>query len=454
MIGDVFHKLKTGVVDAGICVGCGACSALACPGQIPMSGTPRGVLPQFDGNHELPALAWEACPGKGIDYPDLYQRHYGGLPDNWLIGRIKNQWTGHAADPLVRRAGASGGVLSAVLIFLLETGKVDAVIVAKQGVPSPEEAHWFIARSKADILACAQSVYVPVAMLDVLPALVPGEKYAITLVPEQSAALRVLQHAGHEQACQISHVLGPYTGTALEPAAIRALMRANGVPPGDPVISLHWRAGEWPGYLEIRTESGREIRSKKVYYNFLIPFFITQASLQSMDFANEFADLAAGDAWSPKFEMLGQGHSVLVSRTSAMNEILKEMMDRGDLCLTGVAADDAAAMHGHMIDFKKRGGYLRNRWRSMTGRKAPDYGLHPSPLGVGRILVEVVISSVFGVCRTGWARRVMEIIPEAIMGPVFNHLRLAWKSASKPAKRRGLGGLRMDVVTPAWRKPA
>ncbi len=73
----------------------------------------------------------------------------------------------------------------------------------------------------------------------------------------------------------------------------------------DGITSLKWRAGEWPGYLEIKTESGRLIRSNKFYYNYLIPFFITRNSLQNMDFANEFCDLSVGDAWSPRFEKAG-----------------------------------------------------------------------------------------------------------------------------------------------------
>jgi coenzyme F420 hydrogenase subunit beta len=361
-------------------------------------------------------------------------------------------WTGHAADPEIRRTGASGGVTSAVLIHLIETGRVDAAILVKQGLPTPERASWFVARTTDEVLSCAQSVYVPVSVLDVLPHLEPGKKYAMTLVPEQAAALRALQHGGDSRARQIHYVLGPYTGTALDRRAIRSLLRANGVSERDEITSLKWRAGEWPGYLEILTASGKEIRSKKVYYNFLIPFFVTQTSLQSMDFANEFTDLSVGDAWSPKFESLGQGFSVVASRTPEMTAILTEMQASGKLELKEEEVLEASAMHGHMIDFKKRGGYLRNRWRLLTGRLAPDYGLVPAPIDRGRLIVEVVISSLFICCRNPLARWVMEHIPESILGPLFNNLRLAWKNASKPAKRKGLRDLSMQVVTPAWRE--
>lgn len=449
---DAVSSLNSRVIRPGICVGCGACVANAGPDQAAMVPTESGVEPRFQDGCRLPEIAWTACPGKGIDYPDLYQKHFGSLPSDWRVGHVDRLWTGHASDPVVRRTGASGGVTSAVLIHLLETGRIDGAILARQGVPTPELASWFIARTAEEVLACAQSVYVPVSMLDSLRELEPGKRYAMTCVPEQSAALRALQHAGHEAAKQVTFVLGPYTGTALDRRAIRSLLRANKVADDDPIVSLKWRAGEWPGYLEVITASGREIRSKKVYYNFLIPFFVTQASLQSMDFANEFTDLSVGDAWSPAFESLGQGFSVVASRTAAMSGILEEMIAHGKLEMDEAEVLEASAMHGHMIDFKKRGGYLRNRWRETTFRKAPDIGLDPEPVDAARIIVEIVISSIFTVCRTPLARWVMEHIPERILGPLFNNLRLAWKGASKPAKRKGLRDLRMRVRTPDWKQ--
>ncbi len=434
------------VVEAGICTGCGACVACT-SGSSSMLRTPLGPLPVFENTAQPSSLSYEACPGKGVDYPSLYRKHYGRLPDDWRIGIVQKMWTGFAADPVIRRVGASGGVTTQVLIYLLEQGVIHGAVLARQGVPSPEEASWFIARSREEILQCAQSVYIPVSMLDALPTFVPGERYAMTCVPEQSAALRVLQHGGHEQARQVEFVLGPYTGTALYPAAIRTLLRSKGVHDNDAITSLKWRAGEWPGYLEVKTASGREIRSKKVYYNFLIPFFVTQSSLQSMDFANEFTDLSVGDAWSPKFEALGAGFSVIAARNQRMTGILEDMQSRGLLDLTPVDPVEASAMHGHMIDFKKRGGYLRNRWRKMTGRAAPDYGLRPEPIGLSRIAVEIVISTIFAIAGTRGARKIVEWIPESLLGPLFNNLRLFWKSASKPAKRKGLAELRMIPTT-------
>lgn len=442
----VLARLRREVIDAGICTGCGACAALAPSGCARMEDTPSGPRPVFaPGTHDLPPLAWDACPGKGIDYPALYLRHYERLPDNWLLGCFQQVRTGYSSDEAIRRGSASGGILSHTLTYLLEQGQIDAAIVVRQGLPEPKQARVTIARSREAILNAAQSVYIPVSVLDILGQLVPGERYAITCLPEQAAALRWLQHAGHPAARQVLYVLGPYTGTALYPAAIDCYLRSKGVRSDDPVTSLKWRAGEWPGYMEIRTASGVVLRSKKVYYNFLIPFFITQTSLQSMDFTNEFCDLSVGDAWSPRFEALGGGHSILTTRSAAMEQTICEMAQKGLLSVAIENPQQSLAMHGHMLDFKKRGGYIRNRLRLRMGRRAPDYGIRPQPLPASRWAVELVIGGLFLLGSTWLARKALEQIPESVIGPLFNRLRLGWKNMSKPVKRKGLGQLTMAV---------
>lgn len=440
---DICHRLNRDVVSAGICTGCGACAALDATGRSEMIDTDAGPIPRFPEGAELPALAWEVCPGKGLPYRDLYLKHYGRVPDNGLLGCWQKVRTGHAADPDIRRAGASGGVLTRVLIHLLETGRIDAAVVVQQGLPVPEKARVRVARSRQEILDAAGSVYIPVSTLDILSTLEPGRRYAMTCLPDQAAALRLLQQAGHLPARQVRYVLGPYTGTALRPAAIRSFLQARGMDPEDRVTRLQWRAGEWPGYLEVNTASGRVFRARKFYYNYLIPFFITQASLQSMDFTNEFCDLSVGDAWSPRFEALGGGFSVVTSRSAEMESVIVEMIAGDLLKLAEEDPLESLSMHGHMLDFKKRGSYIRNRMRRLFGLKAPEYGLKPEPLPVSRVAVECVVMSIFALAGTRLARAMVRRIPESIIGPAFDGMRRAWKAVSKPTKRKGLRDIRM-----------
>lgn len=447
---NVAQRLKDEVVRAGICTGCGACAALDPSRRLAMQDTPFGPQPSLaEPGIDLPELAWDVCPGRGYPYAHLCRSQYGQLPTNWLLGCFKHVRTGYAADPGIRRNGASGGVITCVLVHLLEQHEIDGAIVVRQGVPEPLKARVKIARSRAEILAASQSVYIPVSVLDILRDLVPGERYAITCLPDQAATLRRLQQAGFAPALQVRYVLGPYTGTALYPAALDCYLRSKGVRKDDAVTSLRWRAGEWPGHLEIKTASGKVLQSRKVYYNFLIPFFITRTSLLGMDFANEFCDLSVGDAWSPRFESLGGGHSVVTTRSDAMEQVVRGMEKAGLLVTRNEEPDKALEMHGHMLDFKKRGSYIRCRLRRFFGRRAPDYGVRPHPLPVSRVLVELVISAIFLVCATRPARKLLEFIPESWIGPVFDRLRLGWKGLSKPTKRKGLAGLTLREVPSA-----
>ena len=75
--------------------------------------------------------------------------------------------------------------------------------------------------------------------------------------------------------------------------------------------------------------------------------------------------------------------------------------------------------------------------------RAPDYNLRPEPIPPSRYGVELIISGLFVFGRTGLARWIVAQIPESVIGPLFNRLRLSWKAASKPTKRKGLAGLRM-----------
>lgn len=436
--------LESEVVMRGICTGCGACVAVDSACKSKMKDTRLGPIPVLDYSEKKDEeLAVKACPAYQLNYPQLYRDFYGELPDRWLTGKTLGVRTGFASDEKVRRSGASGGVTTSILQYLLESGRVDGVIVAQQGVPEPLKARAVIVNTPEEVAAAAQSVYVPVSMLEILSQLEEGKRYAMTCLPDQSAALRRLACDGFAPAQQVEYVLGPYTGTALYPEAIDNFIRSNGVPKDDPVTSLKWRAGEWPGYLEIKTEGGRVLKSKKVYYNYLIPFFVTQNSLQNMDFVNEFADLAVGDAWSPKFEALGAGFSIFVTRSEKMEAVVQEMSKKGLLEVEEADALKATEMHGHMIDFKKRGGYIRNQWRRKLGLAAPDFGFKPDPLPFSRYCVEFVISSVFLFARTRAARWLVRQVPERIMGPFFDRTRLTWKALSKPTKRKGLGNLSM-----------
>lgn len=437
----LWNAIQSTVVAAGNCTHCGACAGIN-PDLVGFSETACGPVPALlreirPADEVGLALAHAVCPGRGVPFAELF--HW--LGREWhsrLMGPYLELFTGHATDPAIRLQAASGGILSRVLIELIESGRISAAVLIRQGVPEPDRAAPVIVRTREEILASAQSVYAVTPMLDILPRLeaVPG-RLAFVGLPDQVAALRMLQAAGHPTALRFDFIAGPYTGTNMYHGAVRAFLRAQGVADSVAIESLKWRAGEWPGYLEVRTAGG-VYRAEKFYYNYLIPFYISLACQLTPDFTNELTDLSVGDAWSPKFEKMRGGHSVIAARSNLALEVLESLARRGEVQLDPVDEASALAMHGHMLDFKKRGSFIRIDRRRRRGIPAPEFGYRPAKIPVARKIVETVISGSFAVGRWSLAKRTVEALPLALVGRVFNMLRKSWKGISKPAKRKGL----------------
>jgi coenzyme F420 hydrogenase subunit beta len=180
------------------------------------------------------------------------------------------------------------------------------------------------------------------------------------------------------------------------------------------------------------------VRAAKFYYNYLIPFYIARNCQITPDFTNELTDLSVGDAWSPKFENQGGGHSAVVARSPAAREILEQLQAAGEIRLLPIERAEALAMHGHMLDFKKRGTFLRLAAQRRSGGPVPDFGYQPAVIPFSRRAVELAISGSFAIGRQAWTRWMVSRLPLGLVGPAFDALRQNWKRISKPAKRRGL----------------
>ena len=435
-----FERLKNQVIAKGLCTHCGTCIALA-KGKLVFQESQKGPLPKLVDHADFPddRLIFAACPGKGLNYCRLNRHVFGKMPGNMLLGSFKNLYIGYSRNDNIRENSASGGIISHTLIYLLENSIIDGAVIVRMRRDKPWLAEPFIATTPQEILDGAQSVYTPVAVNTILPEIstFPG-KLAYVGTPDQVASVRYLQMQDYAPVQKIKYILGPYVGTLMYLEAVTSYLKSNQVHSLSDIRSLKYRDGEWPGHLAITLKDGRVLRAKKFYYNYLIPFYITNSSLLSVDFANELTDISVGDAWSPEFIRQGKGFSVVVSRSEKGAELLEKMQQNVQIDLVPISAQKAVTMHAHMLDFKKRGAFIRFRLCNMIGMKAPDFGYSPEEIPFKRILVEVFISLLFLVGRGKVARKTVELIPLKIIGPLFDRLRYKWKRISKPSKRKGL----------------
>ena len=80
------------------------------------------------------------------------------------VGAYRGDWLGYATDPEIRLKGQSGGVATALLACLLDSGQIDRALVnrmTEDGTLRPES---FLACSKEDLMKSQGSKYCPVAL--------------------------------------------------------------------------------------------------------------------------------------------------------------------------------------------------------------------------------------------------------------------------------------------------
>lgn len=451
-----WERLQREVIRAGLCTRCGACAAVS-GGAVGFPDRTGECLPQLLGQPgEVPEAAWHGCSGRDVHFPALNEQLFGGRPDSWLLGHCRQRWIAYASDSTVRRNGASGGVLSAVATHLLRTGRVGGVWVQGMDSRRPYLPASFLACTEDDILAAAQSKYVLSPHMDGLQDLQEtGEPLAFVGLPCQVHALRKLQLQDHPIAQRFRYVLGPYCGNILHFHSIRDFLVGHGVHDLSQVVSLDFRAGEWPGNLRIELAGGRVLEMPKFHANYLIPFHIVQRCLLCTDLSNEFADIAGGDAWAPDYEQRGKGFSLLVARSARGEELLEEMRNEGRIETLPLREDDAIAMHSHGLDLKKRGAFLRITRRRRAGLPVPEYGYRLADrVSRGRLLMETLMGWIFRVCWTRPARFAVHCIPDRWIGMLFQVARTWWKRGTRSTKKTGLGAVRFDADENSAAPPA
>jgi coenzyme F420 hydrogenase subunit beta len=319
------------IVEQGLCTGCGICQSVAGPEVVRVQKVANGYerpVVVGDLDHSTVDRIYEVCPGTRIE----------GLPDRLVEGsthidpvwgpwrRIVRAW---AADPVVRHEGSTGGVLTALAIYLLESGRVDLVLHARPSTTEPTFGERHMSFTRADVMAGVGARYGPTApLVDVGEVLEMGLPFAFIGKPCDVAALRNLGRHDPRVDQLVRYMLTPVCGGYMPPAATTAFLGRMGVDPSE-VTGLRYRGRGCPGPTRIETADG----STEAHY---LDFWGEDESMWMLpwrckvcpDGIGEAADLAAADTWlggSPTREESADdpGTNAVVVRTAAGLELLE-----------------------------------------------------------------------------------------------------------------------------------
>lgn len=332
------------VVEAGNCSGCGFCVAL--DGGIEMrsdaAGFARPVRVSLSTRDEVEQQVARrrfdaACPGRVLraQTPTGARRHP-------TMGPVVQTWAARAADDEIRHRGSSGGALSALTAWLLQTGQVSRTVGARPASGDPRRTVSVTIRSRADVLESAGSRYAPVATL-ANPELGSHDAgLAVVGKPCEISALRA--DRGADAPLLLSFFCA---GTPSQRATDRLVDDLGAATPDD--LSAMWYRGRgWPGRFTAVSNDGSVVSATyDDSWGAHLGRDLQWRCKICPDGVGESADITAADYWAadengyPVFAE-GDGVSALIARTSRGAEVVKRAIAAGILVVEPLDIDDLA----------------------------------------------------------------------------------------------------------------
>lgn len=363
------------VVDEGNCTGCGACAAI-CP-QIEMAldahgfARPTWVDGSATGTPDQVETFLDMCPGVVVRRPaatDDAEHHP-------VLGSFVSAWTGWAADPETRWRGSSGGVLTALSAWLLDTGLVVDVVGAAMSDTDRRRTVAVRVQGASDVARTAGSRYAPVGTAALFVPDQPDS--ALVGKPcEVAAARRLLDRRG-KRGDQAPVLLSFFCAGVPSQLATDGLVAGLGVDPR-PDGLLRYRGQGWPGDFVV--EDGRGGQARRTYEQSWGEHLGRQVQDRCKicpDGLGGDADISVGDFWRaddagyPVFDD-SPGRSVVLARTPRGHDLLLLAAEQNAVVLGPVTLDDVAAVQPLQ---RRRQIELPGRLvgRVLAGRRVPRY---------------------------------------------------------------------------------
>lgn len=306
------EDLKKTVLDRGLCTACGACVSL-CPYMDLVGG--KAVMIEHCGLKEGQCYAF--CPRTYVDVASLDERTFGAYRKDLAVGYSKSILKARALDREISSIAQYGGVVSTLVTYALESGEIDAAVLARSydGV-NPQQT---TVRTRREVLECARSKYLVCPTVSDVVKATKQETGNIGFVgtPCQVTAVRKMQTSNLKaETNRIKLIIGLFCTWALSPQAHKFIRDKV----GEAKISKLDVPPPPANILIIQTEKERFVIPLDELRRFILP-----SCNVCFDMTNEFADISVGTVEGD------ENWNTVIARTKEGEKILENAMDASAL---------------------------------------------------------------------------------------------------------------------------
>jgi len=325
------------------------------------------------------------CPGWEIRFPEFNRLLFGRGTDTDIkyLGYFDEAYIGHVKNKELRLRGSSGGIITGLLIFLLENNIIDGAIVTSMDRNNPWRPLPILGKTKGQILEGAGSKYTVSPTNSVLKELVNLQgRFALVGLPCHVHGVRKIAKIYEQIRGKIIYVMGLFCSTTLEMQATLDILKLTGIPLNE-LDELKYRFGQWPGAIVASKKDGS---IKKLHYsnykdgayNYLSELYSPERCRYCIDTCNEFADISVADAWTKDKNgnyLYQEGDSMILVRTDAGKELVDFMINDQSFYLERVSAEMVYRTHLKADEKKKKNAFINLQRLKRNKRHLPLYFL-------------------------------------------------------------------------------
>jgi len=360
-----------------LCTGCGICFSI-CPEQsISMQiNDKKGIIyPEVDREKCASCgICLNVCPGIDADFNQDVPKSWLSLDYHQNTGYYSSIYLGYSNNKELQFNGASGGIVTAFLLYLLEENLIDGAVVTRMNDSNPLRGEPFIAKTKEEIIMAQKSKYCPVSLGKILKELEnQSGNYAVVGLPCHINGIRKIQKHNKDLKDKISFLIGLFCSRTPTFNATLHLLRKKGIAPNK-ISFLEYRGQGHPGFMTIGLNCGKLIRIPHLDYDYwgymFYKFFIPPRCFLCPDKLAANADIAMGDNWSHLLRHTS-GSSTIVVREPSCRSIINTMEKKYLITLQEI--DLYVLLKSQDLESKCRIAPRIKLW-NFVGGSFPNYG--------------------------------------------------------------------------------
>ena len=289
---------------------------------------------------------------------------FGEKAQNILIGNYLNCYTGYSTDNKIRYNSSSGGLVTQLLLFALESNLIDGALVTRMRYDDPFRPETFIATTKNEILEASKSKYCPVPCNLALSKILEKDgRFAVVGLPCHIIGVRKAELVNEKLRERIVLHLGLFCSHTPTYRATKLFVERMNIRKGT-IVKLEYRGEGWPGCLKVVSRDGKTVSVPvHVYWDFLgLDFLVSKGCLVCHDSLNELADISFGDAWLPEYSRDKIGTSILIARSNVGMRLLENARIANKIELNVLPSKRVVWSQLDMLYSKKKGVIPRSKF--------------------------------------------------------------------------------------------